>query len=110
MRSIIEATARNSLASRLVILGVLSGASLVIFSPLFRASPTLEALHALEVRELRFPADTAARLAELRVITGLKMPDCCVLLAAEDGPASVASFDERLAQAADMRNLPVLRS
>jgi predicted nucleic acid-binding protein len=75
-----------------------------------RLGPTLEALHALEVRELRFPADTAVRLAELRVITGLKMPDCCVLLAAEDAPASVASFDERLAQAADMRNLPVLRS
>jgi predicted nucleic acid-binding protein len=73
-----------------------------------RLDPALQALHALEVQELRFPSDTAVRLAELRVITGLKMPDCCVLLAAEDAAASVASFDERLAQAADMRNLPVL--
>jgi hypothetical protein len=59
-------------------------------------------------RNYAFPSDTAVRLAELRVITGLKMPDCCVLLAAENAAASVASFDERLAQAADMRNLPVL--
>ena len=75
-----------------------------------RLDPVLAALHALEVQELNFPADTAVRLAQLRVTTGLKMPDCCVLLAAEEAAASVASFDERLAQAAAMRNLPVLRS
>ena len=38
------------------------------------------------------------------------MPDCCVLLAAEEVAASVASLDERLVQAAAMLNLPVLRS
>ena len=75
-----------------------------------RLDPVLAALHALEVQELNFPAGTAVRLAQLRVTTGLKMPDCCVLLAAEEAAASVASFDERLAQAAAMRNLPVLRS
>lgn len=75
-----------------------------------RLDPVLAALHALEVQELSFPADTALRLAELRAATGLKMPDCCVLLAAEDAAASVASFDERLAETAEMRNLPVLRS
>lgn len=68
----------------------------------------LAALRALEIQELPFPADTALRLAQLRATTGLKMPDCCVLLAAEDAAASVASFDERLAQAAEMRDLPVL--
>lgn len=67
------------------------------------------ALRDLEVQELRFPADTAVRLAQLRARTGLKMPDCCVLLAAEDAAASVASFDERLAQAAEDRSLAVLR-
>ena len=72
--------------------------------------PVLAALHALEVQELNFRADTAVRLARLRVTTGLKMPDCCVLLAAEEVNASVASFDERLVQAAAMLNLPVLRS
>ncbi|MBO0881053.1 MAG: PIN domain-containing protein [Mycobacterium sp.] len=67
------------------------------------------ALQALEVQELPFPADTALRLAKLRADTGLKMPDCCVILAAEAVAATVASFDERLAQTAEMRNLPVLR-
>jgi len=32
---------------------------------------------------------------------------CWVLLAAEDAAATVATFDVRLAQAADARNLPV---
>ena len=75
-----------------------------------RLDAVLAALHALEVQELNFPADTAIRLAQLRVTTGLKMPDCCVLLAAEEAAASVASFDERLPQAAAMRNPPVLPS
>jgi predicted nucleic acid-binding protein len=67
------------------------------------------ALHELEISELAFPPDTAVRLAELRVSTGLKMPDCCVLLAAEDRHATVASFDDRLVQAAEDHNLAVLR-
>ena len=67
------------------------------------------ALRDLEVQELPFPADTAVRLAGLRVSTGLRMPDCCVLLAAEDAAASVASFDQRLAQAAEDRDMPVVR-
>ena len=75
-----------------------------------RLELVLAALDALEIQELTFPADTAVRLAQLRATTGLKMPDCCVLLAAEDSAASVASFDERLAQTAEMRNLPVLRN
>ena len=74
-----------------------------------RLDPVLAALGDLEVQELPFPADTAVRLAQLRATTGLKMPDCCVLLAAEDAGASVASFDERLAQTAEKRNLPVWR-
>jgi predicted nucleic acid-binding protein len=66
------------------------------------------ALHELEMDELPFPVDTAVRLAHLRVSTGLKMPDCCVLLAAEDHHATVASFDDRLTQAAKLRGLDVL--
>lgn len=68
----------------------------------------LAALGALEVQELPFPADTALRLAKLRAATGLKMPDCCVILAAEAATATVASFDDRLTQTAELRNLPVL--
>lgn len=66
-------------------------------------------LRDLEVQELALPADSAARLAQLQVGTGLKMPDCCVLLAAEDAAAGVASFDERLAKAAEDRGVRVRR-
>ena len=65
-------------------------------------------LHDLEVAELPFPADTAVKLAQLRADTGLKMPDCCVLLAAEDSGARVACFDDRLARAAEERDLEVI--
>jgi len=65
-------------------------------------------LRELEVDELPFPRDTAVRLAQLRASTGLKMPDCCVLLAAEDAGAAVASFDDRLARTAEDRNLTIL--
>lgn len=62
----------------------------------------------LDVEELPFPADSAVRLAQLRVSTGLKMPDCCVLLAAEEVGARVACFDDRLVKAAKTRSLEVL--
>jgi predicted nucleic acid-binding protein len=59
----------------------------------------------------------SGRLAQLRVRTLMKMPDCCVLLAALDGGCSdsasggdcVLTFDERLAKAAaqlSVRALP----
>lgn len=67
------------------------------------------ALRGLEVQELPLPADTAVRLAQVRVSTRLRMPDCCALLAAEDAGASIASFDERHAQAAESREVPVVR-
>jgi len=67
------------------------------------------ALDELEVQELGFPGNTAVRLTEIRVSTGLRMPDCCVLLAAEDAGATIASFDERLGRAAEKRSVPVLR-
>lgn len=66
------------------------------------------ALHDLEVHELPFPADAALKLAQLRASTGLKMPDCCVLLAAEDVDSRIASFDERLNQAATERGRHVV--
>ena len=74
-----------------------------------RMEAVQEVLHELELNELPFPPDTAVRLAKLRVSTGLKMPDCCVLLAAEDHHATVATFDDRLVLVADDRKLAVLR-
>lgn len=72
-----------------------------------RLELVLKALEDLEVEELTLPADGAARLARLRVTTNLKLPDCCVLLAAEAAAAGVASFDERLVEAAANRGLTV---
>ncbi|MGH3447668.1 MAG: type II toxin-antitoxin system VapC family toxin [Nocardioidaceae bacterium] len=70
-----------------------------------RLDAVQDALNDLEVQELSFPADTAARLARLRASTNCQMPDCCVLLAAEQGGARIASFDEGLIRAADTCNI-----
>ena len=74
-----------------------------------RADAVAAALTALEVRELSFPPDAALRLAQLRATTGLKLPDCCVVLAAETVAGAVASFDKRLLGVAEMRNLAVVK-
>ena len=59
------------------------------------------ALAELEVRTLGLPAEAAWELARLRVRTGLKLPDCCVLYAARMQPSSqVATLDARLAAGA----------
>jgi predicted nucleic acid-binding protein len=64
------------------------------------------ALTTLGVREVSLGPDAAARLAALRAETGLKLPDCCVLLAAQDaGAAGVLTFDERLVREAGLRGL-----
>lgn len=68
------------------------------------------ALRGLQIAEQPFPADTAVRLARLRADTGLRMPDCCVLLAAQDTAARVAAFDERLIRGAEEIGLVALRA
>lgn len=73
-----------------------------------RMGVVLAALSDLDVRELPFPADTAVRLAHLRASTELRMPDCCVLLAAEDARARLGSFDDRLCRAATTRGIEVV--
>ena len=65
------------------------------------------ALRALDVGELPLPPDAAERLAALRVETALKLPDCCVLLAAEAERGTVLTFDDRLAREAARRGLSV---
>lgn len=61
---------------------------------------TQAALGLLGVSEVSLPDDAAPRLAELRVTTGLKLPDCCVILAAQQSASTVLSFDDRLLAAA----------
>lgn len=58
------------------------------------------ALRQLGVEELTLGENVPGRLAQLRTDIGLKMPDCCVLLAAQDHDARVASFDTDLLKAA----------
>ncbi len=74
-----------------------------------RLEAVREALQDLELKELTFPPDTAVKLAALRASTNLKLPDCCVLLAAEDAHARLASFDHRLADAAAARDIVTVR-
>lgn len=67
----------------------------------------------LGVEELSLPRGAAVLLARLRAESGLKMPDCCVLLSAlmlrgHDDAASLATFDTRLAAAAAQRGMTVL--
>jgi len=72
-----------------------------------RLDAARKALKDLEV--LTLPLDDAAvGLALLRSSTRLKLPDCCVLLAAEQRRASIATFDARLAAAARARGHAVL--
>ena len=66
-------------------------------------------LRDLEVQELPFPADAAVKLGLLRAGTGLKMPDCCLLLAAQAAGARVATFDDRLTRVAAAQNLPTVQ-
>lgn len=62
----------------------------------------------LGIEELPMPEDAAAHLAGLRAATGLRLPDCCVLLAAEGGQTALASFDARLRAAATARGVAVV--
>ena len=73
-----------------------------------RTERILTALHELDVEELPLPAGAAIRLAQLRASSGLKMHDCCVLLAAADAQGRLASFDGRLARAAEAIGVSVL--
>lgn len=58
------------------------------------------ALQRLGVQELPLREGAPGRLAEMRAEVGLKMPDGCVLLAAQDHEGLVASFDSDLLSAA----------
>ncbi|HEX3841926.1 MAG TPA: PIN domain-containing protein [Acidimicrobiales bacterium] len=69
-----------------------------------RAITVLDQLH---IATQHLPEDAALRLALLRAETDLKLPDCCVLLAAEQTGAAVVTFDRRLATAATGRGLAV---
>jgi predicted nucleic acid-binding protein len=63
-----------------------------------RAAATLRLL---DVARVDLENDAPIRLAMLRANTGLKLPDCCVLLAAERSGGVLSTFDDRLTAAAE---------
>ena len=65
------------------------------------------ALGQLGVTSVDLGEDAPVRLALLRAGTNLKLPDCCVLMAAEQIQGAVATLDDRLAAAASKRGLVV---
>ncbi|MEA2279769.1 MAG: hypothetical protein QOK21_376 [Solirubrobacteraceae bacterium] len=66
-----------------------------------RLAVAATALATLVLDDVALGTDAPARLAALRARTNFKLPDCCVLLAAEDAAATqIATFDDRLARAA----------
>ncbi len=79
-----------------------------------RQKPTLTALGTspgIRSRAIRCKSGRlGSQLARLRATTGLKLPDCCVLLAVEDAAPSLAPSDERLAQAAESRDVSTVRA
>jgi predicted nucleic acid-binding protein len=65
------------------------------------------ALRALAVETIPIGDAAPAKLAGLRAATGLRLPDCCALLAAEQVRGGLATFDDRLAAAALEHGVPV---
>ena len=64
-----------------------------------RLAAARAAVAELDVEAIPLGEDAPVRLAALRAGSGLKMPDCCVLLAAQDSRAeAVLTFDDALAR------------
>lgn len=72
-----------------------------------RGQELLDDLHAIGLRVADQRDGEPLRLAALRVETGLKLPDCCALDTALTSESTLATFDERLADAARTRHLKV---
>jgi predicted nucleic acid-binding protein len=58
------------------------------------------AVRLLGVTGANLEIEAPPRLAHLLLVTSLKLPDCCVLLAAEQVGGEIATFDHRLGAAA----------
>ena len=84
--------------------------ALVAPTRLGRVAAAERMLLEIGVNEIALPRDAALQLAKLRVESGLKMPDCCVLLAAITSNGAVATFDSRLKSVATSRDIRVLTS
>lgn len=72
-----------------------------------RGADMLDAIRAMRVDAVGLDDGSPLRLAELRVATGLRMPDCCALDAARIHEATLITFDGRQAAAGRMLGLSV---
>jgi predicted nucleic acid-binding protein len=72
-----------------------------------RGAEMAEVIRRLRVQVAPVDTDSPLRLAELRVTTGLRMPDCCALDVAAAEAATFVTFDRRLATAARRLGLTV---
>ena len=90
---LVDAAASPLAASTITIAEVLVGPART-----GRLEAARAALEALTLTEVRLGSGASERLASLRARTNLKLPDCCVLLAAEDaGARAILTLDDRLA-------------
>jgi predicted nucleic acid-binding protein len=99
---LLEAVQEEFRASPITLAEVLTGPACI--GALDRARA---ALAAIGVRSTGMDDDAPEKLAVIRAATGLKMPDCCVVLAAEKEASELATFDDRLAAAARVRGIQV---
>lgn len=74
-----------------------------------RVGDVERAIARLKVDAVPLPATAARRLAEIRAVANLKLPDCCVIQTAEQRNAAVATFDAGLADQARRFNLSIAR-
>lgn len=88
--------------------GEVFGASVVTLAEIFagaaragRVDAADRILDQRQIRAIELDHGAARRLGELRALTRLKMPDCCVIHAAEQHNAAIATFDAQLAVAAE---------
>ncbi len=95
-QSLLEASAEETLGASAITLAE----TLVPPARAGRLGDAEAALQRLGVGELALGESAPTRLAKLRAEIGLKLPDCCVLLAAEEHSGVVASFDSDLIAAA----------
>jgi predicted nucleic acid-binding protein len=65
-----------------------------------RIADVVTALDRLGVSELPMGLEASTRLAQLRADSKCKLPDCCVLLAAQEHSGAIVSFDSALIDAA----------
>ena len=101
---LLAATGTESLAASTISLAE----TLVAPARAGRLPDATAALTRLGVLELPLDRKASTRLAQLRADTGRKLPDCCVLLAAETDGATIATFDSDLLDSARDLSLSTL--